>query len=65
MIWPALSPIYGRYVASLFKAATAGGVIIWAGTRGGRFALINMDDLADLYVRFVEFVHVLGGKIFV
>lgn len=60
------SLLYGRgasLLATLFKSASEGRVV-WAGTPGGRFALIHPDDLADLYVRATEKSSIVGGKIF-
>ncbi|KIJ25354.1 hypothetical protein M422DRAFT_237041 [Sphaerobolus stellatus SS14] len=63
VIRPAL--LYGRdgsFLAPLFKSATDG-VVKWPGTPGRRFALINVDDLADLYVRAAEKAPILRGLI--
>jgi len=58
--------LYGRS-GSLFEPllnSTSEGNVAWYGTPGGRYALIHMDDLADLYVRASEKAVIAGGKIF-
>ena len=58
------SILYGRsasiIIGSLFaeakRAAEQNDEIAWAGTPGGRWALIHVDDLADLFVRAAESV---------
>ena len=63
VIRPAL--LYGRdgsLLAELFKSA-AEGLVKWAGTPGGRFALIHVDDLANIYVRAAEKAPILGGTV--
>ncbi len=65
VIRPAL--LYGRgasLLAALFEAASKGGEIEWPGTPGVRYAVIHMDDLADLYLRVAESAPILGGRIF-
>jgi len=64
VIRPAM--LYGRSAsifAPLFQGASEGRVV-WAGTPGGRLAVIHSDDLSDLYVRVAEKGSLLGGKIF-
>ncbi|KAJ7696316.1 hypothetical protein B0H17DRAFT_1007874 [Mycena rosella] len=64
VIRPAL--LYGHsasLLAELFKSASEGHVA-WPGTPGGRYAMIHVDDLADLYLRLAEKAHLVGGKIF-
>ncbi|KIJ38636.1 hypothetical protein M422DRAFT_60820 [Sphaerobolus stellatus SS14] len=64
VIRPAL--LYGRdgsLLSSLFKSA-ADGFVRWPGTLGGRYALIHVDDLADLYVRAAEKAPIIHGIIF-
>ncbi|KAI0714259.1 NAD(P)-binding protein [Cerioporus squamosus] len=64
VVRPAL--LYGRsgsLFTPLFKGAHAGEVV-WAGTPGGRFALIHADDLAELYVLTAEKAAIAGGKTF-
>ncbi|KAK7053489.1 hypothetical protein VNI00_004115 [Paramarasmius palmivorus] len=64
VIRPAL--LYGRsgsLLAPLFESA-AKGKIVWPGTPGGRYALIHMDDLADLYLKAAEKAPLVGGHIF-
>ncbi|KIJ43215.1 hypothetical protein M422DRAFT_75526 [Sphaerobolus stellatus SS14] len=63
VIRPAL--LYGRdgsLLSSLFKSA-ADGFVRWPGTPGGRYALIHVDDLADLYVRAAEKAPIIHGII--
>ncbi|KAJ8077221.1 hypothetical protein PM082_001649 [Marasmius tenuissimus] len=65
VIRPAL--LYGRsgsLMGPLFELASEGGTIRWPGTPGGRWALIHMDDLADLYLRASEKAPLIGGMIF-
>ena len=60
------SLLYGRsgsLLAPFFKSASEGDVW-YPGTPGGRFAVIHVDDLADLYVRAVEKATISGGLIF-
>ncbi|CAL1712615.1 unnamed protein product [Somion occarium] len=64
VIRPAL--IYGRsasILATLFKNAY-NGKVSWYGTPGGRYALIHVDDLAELYVLTAERATIAAGKIF-
>ncbi|KAJ7160314.1 hypothetical protein C8R46DRAFT_1001522 [Mycena filopes] len=64
VVRPAL--LYGRaasLLAPLFESASQGRVV-WPGTPGGRYAVIHVDDLADLYVRVAEKASLVGGKIF-
>ncbi|KAI3620917.1 nad dependent epimerase dehydratase family protein [Moniliophthora roreri] len=64
VVRPAL--LYGRsgsLLAPLFQSASEG-KIVWPGTPGGRYALIHMDDLADLYLRAAERAPLVGGQIF-
>ncbi|KAL0567991.1 hypothetical protein V5O48_014001 [Marasmius crinis-equi] len=61
------SLVYGKsmsVLAPLFQLASEGGTVRWPGTPGGRYALIHMDDLADLYVRAAEKAPLIGGIIF-
>lgn len=58
--------LYGRsasLLAPFFKAASEGHVW-YPGTPGGRFTLIHVDDLADLFVRATEKATICGGLIF-
>ena len=57
------SILYGRSgsnTADIFaeaeRASKEGADLIWAGAPGGRWALIHVDDLADLFVRAAESV---------
>ena len=59
------SLLYGRsgsITATLFaeamRAAEKGDEIKWAGTPGGRWALVHADDLADLFVKAAECVSI-------
>ncbi|RDX57332.1 NAD(P)-binding protein [Lentinus brumalis] len=64
VVRPAL--LYGRsgsLFTPLFKGAHAGEVV-WAGTPGGRFALIHADDLAELYVLVAGKAAIACGKTF-
>ncbi|KAK1235585.1 hypothetical protein PQX77_001178 [Marasmius sp. AFHP31] len=59
--------LYGRsgsLVGSLFQLASEGETIKWPGTPGGRWALVHMDDIADLYLRASEKAPLIGGMIF-
>ena len=60
------SLVYGRsgsLLAPFFKSASEGNVW-YPGEPGGRFAVVHVDDLADLYVRVVEKAAITGGLIF-
>ena len=64
VIRPAL--LYGRsgsHLGPYFKSASEG-TVWYPGESGGRFALIHVDDLADLYLRVVEKATLSGGLIF-
>ncbi|KAL5525327.1 hypothetical protein ACEPAF_9197 [Sanghuangporus sanghuang] len=65
------SLLYGRsgsIIAMLFGAAAAaaekGVKLEWAGRPGGRWSLIHVDDLADLFVRVAEAGPACKGTIF-
>ena len=53
----------GSLFAPFFQSACEGNVW-YPGQPGARFALIHMDDLADLYLRTVEKAAICGGLIF-
>ena len=58
--------VYGRsgsLLAPFFRDASQGSVW-YPGTPGGRFAVIHVDDLADLFVRATERAALCGGLIF-
>lgn len=58
--------LYGRSGSNLevlFQSALNGRVT-WPGTPGGRYSVIHVDDLADMYVRVAEKAPAIGGKIF-
>ena len=53
----------GSLLAPYFKSASKG-TVWYPGEPGGRFAVVHVDDLADLYVRVVEKATITGGLIF-
>ncbi|EKM52493.1 uncharacterized protein PHACADRAFT_164427 [Phanerochaete carnosa HHB-10118-sp] len=64
VIRPAL--LYGRsgsLLVPLFKGA-AEGTVMWFGTPEDRYALIRVDDLAELFRLAAEKAQLVGGKIF-
>ena len=51
------SLLYGRsgsILSMLFGAAQTGQELVWAGRKGGRWAMIHVDDLADAFLRIAE-----------
>jgi len=61
------SLLYGRsasILAMLFGRAQPGQEIKWFGTKGGRWSLIHVDDLANMYLRIAEAAPICKGLIF-
>lgn len=65
VVRPAL--LYGRsgsILTMMFAQAGSGAHIEWPGEKGGRWSLIHVDDLSDLFVRLAEAGPVCKGLIF-
>ncbi|EIW76273.1 NAD(P)-binding protein [Coniophora puteana RWD-64-598 SS2] len=61
------SIVYGRSGGACFSPLFEGaskGKVEWFGTPGGRYSVVHLDDLADLYLRVAEKSQMLGGQIF-
>jgi hypothetical protein len=56
--------IYGRSgsIIGMLFANAAQGTVKWFGTPGGRYALVHVDDLAELYVLVAERASLVAGK---
>ncbi|EIN11956.1 NAD(P)-binding protein [Punctularia strigosozonata HHB-11173 SS5] len=56
--------VYGRSgsITGMLFANAAKGEVKWFGTPGGRYAVVHVDDLAELYVLAAEKAGVVAGK---
>ena len=59
--------VYGRggsVLSAIFQAAQPGKELTWPGTKGGRYCMIHIDDLADLFVKVGEAGPICKGLFF-
>jgi nucleoside-diphosphate-sugar epimerase len=57
--------VYGHSgsITGMLFANAAHGAVKWFGTPGGRYAVVHVDDLAELYVLVAEKASIVAGKI--
>ena len=54
----------GSVLSAIFQAAHPGKVLAWPGSKGGRYCMIHVDDLADLFVKVGEAGPICKGLFF-